>query len=218
MSLNSIKIYFGFVEDIDDTEKVFRVRVKIKGYTNEITKENLPWYYPWYGVNYLPEIGDEIPILIFNDEFANGFYEKKADVIKRNNLSDDDYKTYLEIYKRESDKVTLTYEKSKGIIFEYDKSQVNIDKNKIVNKVTDNSKSTLTEKDFDMIINELQIRVDNGGFTFKKSDETLKKIMVDLLTEIEAMMFKNTVGQTLLMINKAKFTSIKMRIKNFFTN
>lgn len=218
MSLNSIKIYFGFVEDIDDTEKVFRVRVKIKGYTDEITKENLPWYYPWYGVNYLPEIGDEIPILIFNDEFANGFYEKKADVIKRNNLSDDDYKTYLEIYKRESDKVILTYEKSKGIIFEYDKSQVNIDKNKIINKVTDNSKSTLTEKDFDMIINELQIRVDNGGFTFKKSDETLKKIMVDLLTEIEAMMFKNTVGQTLLMINKAKFTSIKMRIKNFFTN
>lgn len=218
MSLNSIKIYFGIVEDIDDTEKVFRVRAKIAGYTDTVEKDNLPWYYPWYGVDYLPEIGDEIPIMIFNDEFVNGFYEKKADVQKRANLSDEDYKTYLEIYKRESDKVKLTYEKSKGIIFEYDTSTVNIDKDKIINKVTDNAKSTLTKSDLDIIINELQIRVDNGGFTFKKADETLKKIMVDLVSEIELMMFKNTVGQTLLMINKAKFTAIKLRIKNFFTN
>lgn len=218
MGLNSIKIYFGFVEDIEDTEKVFRVRAKIKGYTDEIVKDNLPWYYPWYGVNYLPEIGDEIPIIIFNDEFANGFYEKKADVIKRESLSEDDYNTYLEIYKRESDKVSLTYEKSKGIIFNYDKSTVNIDKDKIINKVTDDSVSTLTAKDLDIIIGELQLRIDNGGFTLKKSDETLKKIMMDLLVEIENMMFKNTVGQTLLMINKPKFTAIKMRIKSFFTN
>ena len=124
----------------------------------------------------------------------------------------------MEIYKRESDKVKLTYEKSKGIIFEYDKSHLNIDKDKIINKVTENSKSTLTEKDLDIIINELQLRIDNGGFTLKKADETLKKIMMDLLSEIEAMKFKNTVGQTLLMINKPKFTAIKMRIKSFFTN
>lgn len=218
MGLNSIKIYFGYVEDIDDTEKIFRVRVKIKGYTDTMVKENLPWYYPWYGVNYLPEIGDEIPIIIFNDEFVNGFYEKKADINKIESLSDDDYKTYLEIYKRDSDKVSLTYEKSKGINFIYDKSTVNIDKDKIIDKVGDDSKSTLTSKDLDIIIGELQLRIDSGGFTLKKSDETLKKIMVDLLAEIEAMQFKNTIGQTLLMINKPKFTLIKSRIKKFFTN
>lgn len=217
MGLNSIKIYFGYVEDVEDVEEIFRIKAKIKGFTDKINKEDLPWYYPWYGVNYLPEIGDEIPIIIFNDEFVNGFYSKKADINKRN-LDKNDYKTYLEIYKRESDKVKLTYEKSKGIIFEYDKSHLNIDKDKIINKVTENSKSTLTEKDLDIIINELQLRVDNGGFTFKKADETLKKIMMDLLSEIEAMKFKNTVGQTLLLINKPKFTAIKMRIKSFFTN
>lgn len=217
MGLNSIKIYFGYVEDVEDVEEIFRIRAKIKGFTDKINKEDLPWYYPWYGVNYLPEIGDEIPIIIFNDEFVNGFYSKKADINKRN-LDKNDYKTYLEIYKRESDKVKLTYEKSKGIIFEYDKAHLNIDKDKIINKVTENSKSTLTEKDLDIIINELQLRVDNGGFTFKKADETLKKIMMDLLSEIEAMKFKNTVGQTLLLINKPKFTAIKMRIKSFFTN
>lgn len=217
MGLNSIKIYFGFVEDIEDNEEIFRIRAKIKGFTDKISKEDLPWYYPWYGVNYLPEIGDEIPIIIFNDEFVNGFYTKKADISKRN-LDKNDYKTYLELYKRDSDKVKLTYEKSKGIIYEYDKSHLNIDKDKIINKVTENSKSTLTEKDLDIIINELQLRIDNGGFTLKKADETLKKIMMDLLSEIEAMKFKNTVGQTLLMINKPKFTAIKMRIKSFFTN
>lgn len=217
MGLNSIKIYFGYVEDVEDVEEIFRIRAKITGFTDKINKEDLPWYYPWYGVNYLPEIGDEIPIIIFNDEFVNGFYSKKADINKRD-LDKNDYKTYLEIYKRESDKVKLTYEKSKGIIYEYDNSHLNIDKDKIINKVTENSKSTLTEKDLDIIINELQLRIDNGGFTLKKADETLKKIMMDLLSEIEAMKFKNTVGQTLLMINKPKFTAIKMRIKSFFTN
>lgn len=217
MSLNSIKIYFGFVEDIEDIDEIFRIKAKIKGFTDKINKDDLPWYYPWYGINYLPEIGDEVPLIIFNDEFVNGFYTKKADLNKRD-ISKDDYKTYLEIYKRESDKVKLIYEKSKGITFEYDITQVNIDKDKIINKVTDNSKSTLTKSDLDIIINELQLRVDNGGFTFKKADETLKKIMVDLLAEIEKMQFKNTVGQTLLLINKPKFTAIKMRIKSFFTN
>lgn len=218
MSLNSVKIYFGFVEDIDDTEKLFRVRVKIKGYTDTMIKENLPWYYPWYGVNYLPEIGDEIPIIIFNNEFVNGFYEKNADIKKIESLSDEDYATYLEIYRRVSDKVSLTYEKSKGINFNYDKSNVNIDKDKIIDSVGDKAKSTLTSNDLDIIIGELQLRIDNGGFTLKKSDETLKKIMVDLLAAIEIMQFKNTVGQTLLLINKAQFTSIKSRIKSFFSN
>lgn len=218
MDLNSIKIYFGIVEDIDDTEKIFRVRAKISGYTDTMEKDNLPWYYPWYGVDYLPEIGDEIPIVIFNNEFVNGFYEKKADIKKRENISDEDYKTYLEIYKRDSDKISLTYEKSKGVNLNYDKANVNIDKDKIIDKVGDDSKSTLTAKDLDIIIGELQIRVESGGFTFKKSDETLKKIMVDLVAEIEKMKFKNTVGQTLLLINKPQFIAIKSRIKKFFKN
>ena len=158
MGLNSIKIYFGFVEDVDDTEKIFRVRAKIPGYTDSIQKDNLPWYYPWYGVNYLPEIGDEIPIMIFNNEFVNGFYEKKADVEKRSELSDDDYKTYLEIYKRESDKVRLMYQKSKGIEFEYDKSLQIIDKDKIVSKVND-SKITLTDDMMETIVNNFMLIV-----------------------------------------------------------
>ena len=96
MGLNSIKIYFGYVEDVEDVEEIFRIKAKIKGFTDKINKEDLPWYYPWYGVNYLPEIGDEIPIIIFNDEFVNGFYSKKADINKRN-LDKNDYKTYFSL-------------------------------------------------------------------------------------------------------------------------
>lgn len=216
MGLNSIKIYFGKVVDLDDSEKLFRVKASIIGYTDQIEKENLSWYYPWYGINFLPKIGDEIPIIIFNNEFAHGFYTKKAN---NNSLevSDDDYKTYLEIYKREDDKVTINYQKSKGIVLEYDKAVTNIDKDKIISKVTDNAKSILTEKDYNIIINSIQFRMEKDGFILIKDGESLKKIMVDLIEEIEKMKFKNTVGQSLLLINKPMFIQIKNRVKKFFS-
>ena len=217
MGLNSIKIYFGFVEDVDDTEKIFRVRAKIPGYTDSIQKDNLPWYYPWYGVNYLPEIGDEIPIMIFNNEFVNGFYEKKADVEKRSELSDDDYKTYLEIYKRESDKVRLMYQKSKGIEFEYDKSLQIIDKDKIVSKVND-SKITLTDDMMETIVNNLMLKMTDEGFLMKKGGETMKKLWTDLCQKISEIQFTNTNGKTVTMINKSDILSMKNRGSQFFTN
>lgn len=214
--LNDIKIYFGIVDDIIDDEKLFRVRAKIKGYTDEIETRDLPWYYPWFGVNYLPEIGDEIGIVIFNDEFVNGFYTKKADVIKRDYVSDDDYATYLEIYKRDIDKVKLIYEKSKGINFTYDTSNLNIDKDKIVNTVGD-SKSTFDDDKLDIVINAIRMKLDDEGFHMKKESETLKKLFNDLLVQIELMSFQNTNGHTLKMNNKAEFTAIKNRGNQFFS-
>lgn len=214
--LNDIKIYFGIVDDIVDTDKIFRVRAKIKGYTDQMETRDLPWYYPWFGVNYLPDVGDEIPIMIFNQEFANGFYTKKADVVKRDYVSDGDYETYLEIYKQDIDKVKLIYEKSKGINFTYDTSNLNIDKDKIVNTIGD-SKSTFDDDKFDMTINALRMKLDDSGFHFKKDSETLKKLFNDLLTQIELMSFTTTSGHTLKMNNKAAFTQIKGRGNGFFS-
>lgn len=214
--LNDVKIYFGIVDDIVDDEKIFRVRAKIKGYTDKVETRDLPWYYPWFGVNYLPDIGDEIPIIIFNDEFVNGFYTKKADIKKRENLSDDDYKTYLEIYKQDIDKVKLIYEKSKGINFSYDTANLNIDKDKIVNTVGD-SKSIFDDNQLDIVINKIRMKLDDSGFHMKKDSETMKKLWNDLLTQIELHQFTNTNGHTLKLENKAAFTDIKNRGNKFFS-
>lgn len=215
--LNSIKIYFGFVEDIEDTENLFRIRAKIKGYTDEIEKENLPWYYPWYGINYLPEIGDEIPIVIFNDEFTHGFYEKKADIALRGELSKEDYNTYLELYKRDSDKVSITYRKSKGIELEYDTAKQTIDKDKIVSKVNDTT-VTVSDDMVEVIVNQLILKMTDEGFLIKKGGETMKKLWSDLCTKVSEIQFQNNNGKTITMLNKPEIIKMKTRGEDFFTN
>lgn len=129
--LGNIKIFFGTVVDIEDDIKKFRCRVTIDNYTNKIDKTLLPWYFPWYGVNFLPELNDVVSVIIFDDNFATGFYGKKIDNL--NYLqTDTDYNNYLEIFSRviNDNDVKLIYTESKGIEFinKNNKIQVEIDK------------------------------------------------------------------------------------------
>ena len=136
-----IKIYFGKVVDVNDIEeKTFRCRVSIDALTNEIFTENLPWYFPWYGVNYLPEINDVVSVIMFDGNISTCFYGNKVDVNK-SSLAGDDYANYLEIYKRKvSNKdVELTYIKSTGILFKNGDGKINIDIDKINFFVDSNS-------------------------------------------------------------------------------
>ena len=79
--LGNIKIFFGKVVNITDEDKLFRCQVVITGYTDEIESESLPWYFPWYGINYLPELDDVVPVIIFDDNFSTGFYNRKVGII-----------------------------------------------------------------------------------------------------------------------------------------
>lgn len=71
------KIYFGKVMDVKDDKYIFRVRVAIPGYTDKLAVEDLPLYFPWYGVNFLPLVNDIVPVRIFDNNFVNGFYGRK---------------------------------------------------------------------------------------------------------------------------------------------
>jgi hypothetical protein len=130
--LGNVKIYFGKVIDITDDLKIFRCRISIDGYTEEIEKDNIPWYFPWYGINYLPIVNDIISIIIFDNNFSTGFYGKKVDLTDIG-LSNDDYENYLEIFKRTvADKqVSLIYTKTNGIEFINDISKINLALDKI---------------------------------------------------------------------------------------
>lgn len=125
--LNNVNIYFGKVVNISDEEKLYRCQVSIDGYTDQIDIEKLPWYFHWYGLNYLPLLNDIVPVIIFDNNFATGFYGKKVNVAG-DNIDDGDYENYLEIFKREIDgsNVELTYTVSKGIMFTNKDTTVNL--------------------------------------------------------------------------------------------
>lgn len=128
----TVNIYFGKVIDVKDDKFIFRVKIAIPGYTDKLSVDDLPFYFPFYGVNYLPLVNDVVPVLIFDNVFTNGFYGRKIDCLDRN-LDENDYENYLEIYKRlVNDKnVELSYVPSLGIQIINDKSNINLKEEKI---------------------------------------------------------------------------------------
>ena len=70
-------------------------------------------------------------------------------------------------------------------------------------------------EDFDLQIEGTRMQIDTDGFLLKKESETLKALMVDLLTAIETMRFTTRSGPTIKLLNKAQFTDIKNRFKQF---
>lgn len=123
-----IKIYFGKVVDVNDNEKINRCKISIPGYTDKINIEDLPWYFPFFGLKYLPVKNDIVPVLIFNDNIVSGFYNNKIDLIS-NDLSGTEYENYVELYKRLG--VIATYKESEGWLFVNKESKIQIDKKQI---------------------------------------------------------------------------------------
>jgi len=112
-------IYFGKVVAINDDQKLNRIKVSIKGKTDELSIDDLSWYYPFLGMDQLPIVNDTIPVIIFNDDFTTGFYLKRLvradDKQNEFDKDSDDYADYLEIFKRNG--IQLTYNKTDGIQF-----------------------------------------------------------------------------------------------------
>lgn len=67
----------------------------------------------------------------------------------------------------------------------------------------------------ELTIDETKLQIDNNGFLLKKENETLKKLMVDLLKEIQKMKFTTNTGSTILLVNKPQFIQIENRFKQF---
>lgn len=130
--LGNVKIYFGKVVSVTDELKIFRCQISIGGLTDTIVVDDLPWYFPWYGLNYLPILNDVVPVIVFDDNFSTAFYGNKVDLTDQS-LEEGDYENYLEIFKRTiSDKnVSLTYKVSTGIEFINDINKIQIELDKV---------------------------------------------------------------------------------------
>lgn len=58
---------------------------------------------------------------------------------------------------------------------------------------------------------DVEFLVNQRGFLLKKKDETLKKLMTDLLDAIQAMVFTTSQGPTTLLQNASTFKTIQTR-------
>ena len=59
-----------------------------------------------------------------------------------------------------------------------------------------------------------KIRINDEGFLLKKENETLAKLMKDLLKEIQKMKFTTNTGSTIQLVNAPQFKAIEKRFKN----
>lgn len=69
-------------------------------------------------------------------------------------------------------------------------------------------------KQYNIKIEETEFTIDSNGFLLRKADETLAKLMDDLLKEIRLMKFTTNTGSTITLVNEPKFLAIQNRFKN----
>lgn len=158
--LGKINIYFGKVISVDDESKLNRIRVSIPGHTDKNSSDDLPWYFPFYGLNYLPVENDEVSVLIFDNNFSSGFYGRKIN-LSDSGLDSGDYANYLEIFKR--DKVSLTYKESTGIEFINSDGKIQVEVDKVSLFVSSNSIVITSDRiDIGNMMQEATILGDKG--------------------------------------------------------
>lgn len=164
--LGKVNIFFGEVTNIDDETKLSRVQVKINGYTEDLPEEDIPWYFSWGGINYLPQVGDIVPVMIFDGNILAGFYGKT--IAKRLNKDDGlDYENYLEIFRREVDGelVSMSYTPSKGIEFINSESGMLVE-NDMITLFSSSNKITMTKS---------EIKIGNNAEQYAlKGDDVVK--------------------------------------------
>ena len=68
-------------------------------------------------------------------------------------------------------------------------------------------------KQHNVKIKDTEFTIDENGFLLKKADESLAKLMDDLLKEILKMKFTTNTGSTITLVNSPEFKVIQNRFK-----
>ena len=117
-------VLLGIVKDVDDPNKLGRIRCEVFGRTDGLPVEALPWYIPRKSKNThdLPKIDEKVEITLISDDILLGYWNflpqdnnleiedddyKSAKVLLYRNLADNDDEGMLEISYRKSIGLTL---------------------------------------------------------------------------------------------------------------
>lgn len=68
-------------------------------------------------------------------------------------------------------------------------------------------------RQFQIKVEDTEFKIDEDGFLLKKEEETLAKLMSDLLKEIQKMKFTTNTGSTIKLVNAPQFKAIEKRFK-----
>lgn len=70
-------------------------------------------------------------------------------------------------------------------------------------------------EDFDLKIENVQMQIDKEGFLLKKENETLKKLMSDLIKACKNLKFQTNTGVTIQLLNLQDFINVETRFNQF---
>lgn len=73
-------------------------------------------------------------------------------------------------------------------------------------------------KNYHVKIKEVELHISEEGFLLRKQNETLKKLMSDLITEIRRMKFTTNTGSTIRLVNDSQFVTLENRFKNLLND
>lgn len=81
--------------------------------------------------------------------------------------------------------------------------------------VIENAELQIDKDKFLFKRDQVQLEIDQAGFLLKKENETLKKLMADLIKAIKALKFTTNNGPTINLINIADFIALEDRFNQF---
>lgn len=70
-------------------------------------------------------------------------------------------------------------------------------------------------EDFDLKIGNTQLQINEEGFLLKKENETLKKLMSDLIKACKNLKFQTNTGVTIQLLNLQDFIDVETRFNQF---
>lgn len=68
--------------------------------------------------------------------------------------------------------------------------------------------------EFNFKIGDCNFVIDESGMNFKKGGDSLRSLVLDLITAIRAMKFTTNTGATITLVNDASFASLKTKFEN----
>lgn len=124
----------GKVVDIEDPNKIGRVRCEVYGRSEGIPKDYLPWYTPlcWNKDTFdLPKVGEVVYVRLWKNDIHQGQWMLREHD-DRFEMSDDDYKSgkillrrYLEDWEDQG-LLTIHYSKTDGLMIQLSETKVNL--------------------------------------------------------------------------------------------
>ena len=180
-----MKFWYGKVEDIDDPEKLYRARIRVYGFYDDV--KELPWARPLNGVHgnrEVPPVDSEVFVF-----FEDGDYHKPIWVSINNlpGIEDLDYLTSTIVTFRNLKDfgaegfASISIDKSRGIDLRIDNSFVSVEYDK--NVILTNSKKIIHIKDDIISLGSKDKSAEPGVLGDKNADslneinEAIKELM-----------------------------------------